>query len=97
MGEFGRTPRINQNAGRDHWSRCWSVVLGGGALKGGIAYGSTDKDGLTVRDNPVKIGELFATIYKGMGIDPNTQVRDNLGRPSAIAGENAKPIAALLG
>jgi hypothetical protein len=97
MGEFGRTPRINQNAGRDHWSRCWSVVLGGGALKGGIAYGSTDKDGLTVKDNPVKIGELFATIYKGMGIDPNTQVRDNLGRPSAIAGENAKPIAALLG
>ena len=97
MGEFGRTPRINQNAGRDHWPGCWSVVLGGGSIRGGQVYGATDKDGLTVKDNPVKIGELFATIYKGMGIDPNTQVRDNLGRPSAIAGENAKPILALLG
>jgi uncharacterized protein (DUF1501 family) len=97
MGEFGRTPRINQNAGRDHWARCWSVVLGGGAIKGGQIYGETDKDGLAVKDNPVKVGELFATIYKAMGIDPNTQVRDNLGRPLAIAGENVKPVAALVG
>ena len=71
MGEFGRTPRINQNAGRDHWARCWSVVVGGGAIKGGLVYGSTDKDGTAVKDNPVKIGDLFATIYKGLGIDPN--------------------------
>jgi hypothetical protein len=97
MGEFGRTPRINQNAGRDHWARCWSVVLGGGAIKGGIAHGSTDKDGTAVKDDPVKIGELFATIYKGLGIDPNTPVRDNLGRPTPIAGDNAKPVAALVG
>jgi uncharacterized protein (DUF1501 family) len=97
MGEFGRTPRINQNGGRDHWARCWSVVLGGGAIKGGQVYGSTDKDGLAVKDNPVKVGELFATIYKAMGIDPNTQVRDNLGRPLAIAGENVKPVVALVG
>jgi uncharacterized protein (DUF1501 family) len=96
MGEFGRTPRINQNAGRDHWARCWSVALGGGAIKGGIAFGETDKDGSSVKDQPVKIGELFATIYKGLGIDPNTQVRDNLGRPTAIAGENVKPVQALL-
>jgi Protein of unknown function (DUF1501) len=96
MGEFGRTPRINQNAGRDHWARCWSVVLGGGAIKGGQAYGSTDKEGLSVKDNPVKIGELYATIYKALGIDPNTQVRDNLGRPIAIAGENVKPVAAVI-
>src|SRR5262249_33284894 len=97
MGEFGRTPRINQNAGRDHWARCWSVVLGGGALKGGLAYGATDKDGTAVKDNPVKIGELYATIYKGLGIDPGTPIRDSLGRPTTIAGDNAKPIAALLG
>jgi hypothetical protein len=96
MGEFGRTPRINQNAGRDHWARCWSVVLGGGAIKGGTVYGETDKDGTAVKENPVKIGELFATVYKGLGIDPNTQVRDNLGRPLAIAGENVKPVVALL-
>jgi hypothetical protein len=97
MGEFGRTPRINQNAGRDHWARCWSVVLGGGAIKGGTVYGATDKDGASVKDNPVKIGELFATIYKGMGIDPTTSVRDNLGRPTPIAGENVKPVTALVG
>ena len=53
MGEFGRTPRINQNAGRDHWAACWSVVVGGGAMRGGQAYGSTDADGMAVADNPV--------------------------------------------
>jgi uncharacterized protein (DUF1501 family) len=97
MGEFGRTPRINQNAGRDHWARCWSVVLGGGAIKGGQVYGSTDSDGGSVKDNEVKIGDLFATVYKGMGIDPSAQIRDNLGRPTAIAGDNVKPISALFG
>lgn len=96
MGEFGRTPRINQNAGRDHFPGAWSTVIGGGAIKGGIAYGSTTADGMSPKDNKVGVGELFATIYKGMGIDPNTQIRDNLGRPSAIAGENVKPIEALL-
>src|SRR5437763_2786956 len=62
MGEFARTPRINQNAGRDHWARCWSVVVGGGAIKGGQAYGSTDEDGMSVATNPAKIGDVFATI-----------------------------------
>jgi uncharacterized protein (DUF1501 family) len=90
MGEFGRTPRINQNAGRDHWARCWSVVVGGGAIKGGQAYGETDKNGTSVKDKPVGIKELFATLYKGLGIDPKTQVRDNLGRPLGIADDNAK-------
>src|SRR5262249_20125193 len=95
MGEFGRTPRINQNAGRDHWARCWSVVVGGGALKGGQAYGSTDKDGTSVKDNPVKVGDMFATIYKALGIDPTTQVRDAIGRPFSISGLDGKPIEAL--
>jgi hypothetical protein len=90
MGEFGRTPRINQNAGRDHWARCWSVVVGGGAIKGGQAYGSTDKNGTSVKDNPVGIKELFATLYQGLGLDPKTQIRDNLGRPLGIADDNAK-------
>jgi hypothetical protein len=91
MGDFGRTPRINQNAGRDHWSRCWSVVLGGGDIKGGIAYGKTDKDGTGVAENEVSVLELYATLYKGLGIDPtpetNASVRDNLGRPYYIAGD----------
>jgi uncharacterized protein (DUF1501 family) len=94
MGEFGRTPRINQGGGRDHWGRCWSVVVGGGAIKGGVAYGSTSKDGLDPAEKPTKIGDLFATIYKGLGIDPATKVRDNLGRPLEIA--DGKAIADLV-
>jgi uncharacterized protein (DUF1501 family) len=96
MGEFGRTPRINQNAGRDHWARCWSVVVGGGGLKGGQVYGATSKDGMEVAADPCSVGDLFATLYKGMGLDPTTQIRDPNGRPHKIAGEDGKPIAALL-
>jgi uncharacterized protein (DUF1501 family) len=86
MGEFGRTPRINQNAGRDHWPRCWSIVVGGGAIKGGQVYGSTDAQGMAVAENPVRVGDVFATLYRALGIDPSTQIRDNIGRPFAIAG-----------
>lgn len=93
MGEFGRTPRINQNVGRDHWARCWSVVVGGGAIKGGQAYGATDKDGTSIAENPVSVPDLFATVYKGMGLDPATPIRDNLGRPLKIA--EGEPIKAL--
>jgi hypothetical protein len=88
LGEFGRTPRINPNAGRDHWARCWSVVVGGGGIKGGIAFGSTNADGTSVQDNPVSVGDLFATIYKGLDLDPALQIRDNLGRPMKIAEGN---------
>ncbi len=95
MGEFARTPRINQNAGRDHWARCWSVVVGGGAIRGGQAYGSTDEDGMSVANNPVRVGDMFATIYRALGIDPSTQVRDAIGRPFAIAGGNGRPIESL--
>ena len=95
MGEFGRTPRINQNAGRDHWGRCWSVVVGGGAIKGGQVYGSTSKDGMDVKDkDPAQIGDLFATVYKGLGLDPATKVRDNLGRPLGFA--DGKPLKGLV-
>jgi Protein of unknown function (DUF1501) len=95
--EFGRTPRINQNGGRDHYPRAWSVVLGGGAIKGGIAYGSTDEGGEAVKDNKVTINDVYATVYKGLGLDPTAQIRDNLGRPLAIAGEKAKVITDLVG
>jgi len=94
MGEFGRTPRINQNGGRDHWGRCWSVVVGGGGIKGGVVHGSTSKDGMDVDKDPVRIGDLFATLYKGLGLDPGTKVRDNLGRPLEIA--DGKPIPTLV-
>jgi hypothetical protein len=95
MGEFGRTPRINQNAGRDHWARCWSVVLGGGALNGGQVFGATDKQGLDIKgEEAATVGDLFATIYKGLGLDPAQQIRDNLGRPLPIA--EGKPIKLLV-
>jgi uncharacterized protein (DUF1501 family) len=94
MGDFGRTPRINQNNGRDHWARGWSVVVGGGGIKGGQIYGSTSADGMDIKDNPTTVGDVFATLYKGMGLDPETQVRDNLGRPLKIA--EGKPLKGLV-
>ena len=96
MGEFGRTPRINQNAGRDHWARCWSIVVGGGAIKGGQAYGATDQDGMDVARDRCSIGDVFASIYRGLGIDPASQVRDAIGRPFPIANAG-RPINALFG
>ncbi|MCC6417309.1 MAG: DUF1501 domain-containing protein [Gemmataceae bacterium] len=96
MGEFGRTPRINQNNGRDHWARCWSVVVGGGAIRGGQAYGATDQDGLAVANNPVRVPDLFATVYRALGIDPTTQVRDPIGRPFNISGIGGRPILGLV-
>ncbi len=95
LGEFGRTPRINANNGRDHWSRCWSIALGGGAIRGGQAYGATNEDGMDVARDRVNIGDVFATIYRGLGIDPDNQVRDPIGRPFRIAGMNGRPISAL--
>jgi hypothetical protein len=90
MGDFGRTPRINQNAGRDHYPAAWSVVMGGGNIKGGVAFGATDKDGTQVTDGKVGVHDIYGTLYRGLGIDPtpetNASVRDNLGRPYYIAG-----------
>src|SRR3954453_1222155 len=80
MGEFGRTPRINQNAGRDHWPRSWSIVEGGGGLTGGQAVGATDKDGVDVTDRPVGVMDVIATMTKGMGIDVATQYTTPRGR-----------------
>lgn len=73
MGEIGRTPRINNRSGRDHYVRCWSAALAGGGVKGGLVYGASDEDGIDVKDNPVTEGDFFATIYKSMGIDPTIE------------------------
>ena len=106
MGEFGRTPKINAQGGRDHWPRCWSVVLGGGNIKGGVAVGSTNADGTEVKDAPTKIGNLYSTIYAGLGIaESHGDIRDNLGRPRPLAAnplpggseEKATPIKELVG
>ena len=95
MGEFGRTPRINQNAGRDHWPRSWSIVMGGGGLKGGQAVGSTDKDGVDITDKPVGVMDVVATMTKAMGVSLATQYTTPLGRPMKIV-DDGKPIADLI-
>jgi hypothetical protein len=77
MGEFGRTPRINVNMGRDHWPAGFSVVLAGGRIKGGQAIGKTSPDGTTVIERPVSPAELFTTIYQAVGIDPAKEYRSN--------------------
>ena len=68
-GEFGRTPEINPQNGRDHWTKCWSVVLAGAGIQGGRVIGETDKDGMEIRNRPVPVQDYFATIYKCLGID----------------------------
>jgi len=94
MGEFGRTPRINQNGGRDHWPRSWSVVMGGGGLKGGQAIGATDKDGVDIIDQPVGVMDLVASMSKGMGIDLATQYTTPRGRPIKVV-DGGTPIPQL--
>ena len=84
MGEFGRTPRINQDGGRDHWPRSWSVVLGGGGLKGGQVIGATDADGVEVVDRQVGIMDLVATMCTALGINIDTEYTTPLGRPMKI-------------
>lgn len=73
MGEVGRTPQINNRAGRDHFIRAWTIVLAGGGIRGGQVYGATDENGREVRDNPVSEGDLFATIYTALGMNPRVQ------------------------
>lgn len=73
MGEIGRTPQINNRAGRDHYVRAWSTALAGCGVKGGLVYGETDKDGKDVVTGPVTEGDFFATIYQALGINPKTE------------------------
>ena len=95
MGDFGRTPKINQNTGRDHWPNSWSIVIGGAGIKGGRVVGATDKDGIDIVDRPVSVPEVMATMAQAMGIDPTTQYTTPRGRPIKVADEGAKPIAEL--
>jgi hypothetical protein len=96
MGEFGRTPRINQNAGRDHWPRSWSIVMGGGGIKGGQTVGATDKDGVDITERPVGVMDVVATMTKAMGIDVATQYTTPRGRPMKVV-DAGKPIEELIG
>ena len=84
-GEFGRTPNINPKNGRDHWPHCWSLAVGGGGIQGGRIVGASDETGGYVAERPVSIGDLYATVYKAMGIDWSKTYMTPVGRPVYIA------------
>ncbi|MCA9231153.1 MAG: DUF1501 domain-containing protein [Planctomycetales bacterium] len=86
MGEFGRTPRINGDAGRDHWARSWSVVVGGGGIRGGQLVGATNEDGTAVTTEPYSSEDLMATVCHSMGIALDKTFKAPNGRPMKIAG-----------
>jgi len=85
MGEFGRTPKINGEGGRDHWPHCYTVLLAGGGVMGGAVYGVSDRIGAYPAADPVTPGDLAATIFWRFGIDPAGEIRDPTGRPHRLA------------
>jgi hypothetical protein len=93
LAEFGRTPRISPNAGRDHWPDCFSVVLAGGGVRGGAVYGASDRVGAFPAAEPVTPGDLAATVFWRFGPDPRTEIRDRTGRPYRLA--DGEPIGKL--
>ena len=100
MGEFGRTPHINPNFGRDHWPYCWSLVLAGGGIQGGQVVGVSDERAAYVAERRVTMGDLHATVYKALGIDWTKEYMSPVGRPVKIANsvndETGVPIAELV-
>ncbi len=97
-GEFGRTPRVNMTAGRDHWSRVMSALLAGGGMKMGQVIGATDRTGGEALERPVHIGEVFSTLYKNLGIDTHTVTLNDLaGRPQYLVDPRHSPIRELVG
>jgi len=97
MGEFGRTPRINQQQGRDHYPNAWSTVLAGGGIRGGQVHGRTSADGSTVEiDHPTTVPDFIGTVCLALGMDPTRQNMSNIGRPIRIADLTAQPIRGLV-
>ncbi len=95
MGEFGRTPRINPNAGRDHFPRAWSVALAGGGVKGGQVIGATDATGNEVKERPVRTGDLFASIAHAFGLNGNKEYISPEGRPIRMVEKDSKVVSEL--
>jgi hypothetical protein len=95
VGEFGRTPKINTAQGRDHWGMCGGAVLAGGGIKGGQVYGASDKTGAFPTDNPVSPGDLLATIYHSLGLDPEAEIQDREGKPHRLC--DGQPVGELFG
>lgn len=100
MGEFGRTPTLNPQLGRDHWPDCWSMLIGGGSIRGGLVIGASDKRGAYVADRMVSMGDVYATIYKAFGIDWAKTYVTPIRRPvyiaNALGDKQGEPIRELI-
>jgi len=92
-GEFGRTPRVNANAGRDHWPNCYSTLMAGGGVKGGANYGASDRNGAYPKSSPVTPGDLAATLFWRFGLNHEHEIIDPLARPFPLAA--GRPIRTL--
>lgn len=92
LSEFGRTPRINDGGGRDHWARVFSCMMAGGGIKGGSIIGASDPDGMEVAERPVKVADLHATLCHALGIDFNKELTTPQGRPIRLVRKEANPI-----
>ena len=95
MGEFGRTPKINPAGGRDHHPGCWTILMGGGPIKGGRVIGESDELGYAPKDRPVTPAEMAATIYQGLGLDPHTELPGPQSRPIPLVDYGVEPIKEL--
>jgi len=97
MGEFGRTPRISAQVGRDHWPNVNCAILAGGGMRTGQVIGATDRIAGEAISRPVRFGELFATLYHNLGIDVNrSTITDLTGRPQYLVEDNGQPMAELV-
>ena len=94
MGEFGRTPRINAQGGRDHYPRAFSVALAGGGVKGGQVIGRTDSSGSRVEDGQIGVTDLFRTMCQSLNVDPDHENMSGIGRPIKIVdgGESVRAV-----
>ncbi|MDX1968744.1 MAG: DUF1501 domain-containing protein, partial [Planctomycetaceae bacterium] len=92
-GEFGRTPRINPEAGRDHWPQVGGGLIAGGGMRGGQVIGATDRLGAAVADRPIHFAEVFATLYRNLGVDiHNMKLPDLSGRPQYVVDSQFQPL-----
>jgi hypothetical protein len=89
MGDFGRTPKINPAAGRDHWNSCYTIMLAGGGIKPGFVYGASDRTGSVPANSPVAPADVIATMYHLLGIDHEFHLRDQLDRPHQIVSQGS--------
>jgi hypothetical protein len=96
LGEFGRTPKFNKDGGRDHWSRCYSIVAAGGGIAGGRVYGASDAIAAEPARDPLSPDDLYATVYQQLGVDHRAWLYDLQGRPVPVV-EGGVPVAGLLG